>query len=362
MYFLSFLFCLVLAQTYACTTDLDCQLNGVCKAGTCGCDAPWTGPECGQLIYSPDSGGKTQDVRGKDLYPINDTNHNTWNGPIVGPVDDLYYMYLPLYPAGDLYHPTDVLLGTAPDYYGPWTYTPLKDVLVDINPGAMAYNDPKTDKPVYTLWLRTNLYSSASPAGPFTIIDSNLPKDCSINASPIYYKGLFYCTGSKGVAIWTTPELGQTWTNYANITKITGGEDPFLWVDTRDNWHMLYHAAGGGLTTNCGNGSVAQHYYSQDEGKTWTTQPDIHPYAPIIQWADGEQAYNTLERPHVYFDENGVMIYLTVAADLGRGGEGCAEKPNPCDPRGELRNNCPCSECKYMDHAGTVLIALGSEN
>lgn len=52
------LFCafLLLASTEArsCTSDLDCQLNGVCSAkGACQCDAAWSAPDCGQLRLYP---------------------------------------------------------------------------------------------------------------------------------------------------------------------------------------------------------------------------------------------------------------------------------------------------------------------
>jgi hypothetical protein len=36
-----------------CVTDLDCSLNGVCKGGSCLCDAAWTGPCCTALNLLP---------------------------------------------------------------------------------------------------------------------------------------------------------------------------------------------------------------------------------------------------------------------------------------------------------------------
>ena len=124
------------AADTACTTDLNCSLNGVCSDGSCLCDAPWAGRQCGLLRFA-----KASPAAGRDLYPINDTAHNSWNGPMIGPIDGTYHMYLPLYPAGLLYHPTAMLHGTAPDRFGPWTWTNLTGVEVSFNPGALVYGE-----------------------------------------------------------------------------------------------------------------------------------------------------------------------------------------------------------------------------
>ena len=41
------------AWTSQCTTDEDCQLNGLCQASVCNCFAPWSGPSCGILDQLP---------------------------------------------------------------------------------------------------------------------------------------------------------------------------------------------------------------------------------------------------------------------------------------------------------------------
>ena len=43
----------VLAAVSGCTSDLDCQLNGVCEQAKCRCDAAWTGDDCGTLQLKP---------------------------------------------------------------------------------------------------------------------------------------------------------------------------------------------------------------------------------------------------------------------------------------------------------------------
>jgi hypothetical protein len=78
------------AEVSSCTTDLGCSLNGVCSAGACVCDKPWQGASCGVLRYKPTA------KAGHDLFAIN-RSHNTWNGPIVGPVEGKYHLFDPLY-------------------------------------------------------------------------------------------------------------------------------------------------------------------------------------------------------------------------------------------------------------------------
>ena len=340
-----------------CASDLDCSLNGVCTAGACTCDAPWTGPRCGLLAFSAAS-----PAAGRDLYPINDTQHNTWNGPIVGPVDGIYHMYLPLYPRGLLYHPTQLLHGTAPALYGPWAWQNLTGVQAGINPGALVFNDTKTGKSVYSLWVSGVVYVADAPGGPFTVAPGSNATGCTINASPLFHGGAFYCTGQKGAAVMTAPQLGGPWTVYAEIgaAKPSGTEDPFLWVDARGNWHALYHAANASQLTHCGSSRVSAHVFSADDGRTWheLASPSVEPYKPMVTWTDGVKMYATVERPHAYFYAgSGRMTHLGLAADLVTGDEGCALAPN-CHPKRQ-QGHCPCCNCKYLDHAGTILVALG---
>ena len=55
----------------ACSTDLDCSLNGACTAGACECAAPWHGPGCELLRFRPSSF-----PQGYGMAP----NLTTWGG------------------------------------------------------------------------------------------------------------------------------------------------------------------------------------------------------------------------------------------------------------------------------------------
>ena len=367
-----------------CTIPSDCSLNGVCAAGACVCDPPWSGSHCGVLAFAAQS-----PAAGKDLANTRrDLEHNTWNGPMV--VDSgTYHMYVPLYPAGELYHPVSVLHGTAPARFGPWTWGNLTAVEVSINPGALQYVDPADGRTMrYTLWVSKpdggtlgKVYTSTSAGGPFVEIPNSNSTGCSINPSPLMVDGAFYCTGQKGDTLMTANRIEGPWTEHASIPH--RGEDPFIWVDARKNWHALFHTSGNPAPTgtHCGNSTVASHVFSADNGKTWSAlnvTPTVEPYKPSVVWegegdedgnGDGHagqlQTYATMERPHLYFDgapgtTTGRATHLGVASTLNIGDEGCPDAvKGPKFPGSKCRRApCPCQACKYVAHAGTLLIAL----
>jgi len=361
---------LLIARTSAaaCTSDLDCALNGVCNTadGTCTCDVPWTGPRCESLTFAQ---ADKQPTAGKDLYPASDTFFNTWNGPMLGPINGSYHMYMVLYPVKGkpLYDPTYIAHGTAPSRLGPWVWKNLTSVDVNrsfgFNPGALTSVDPATGKPIYSLWVSGALWRADDPAGPFKNVTA-LPDACHVNPSPLFVDGVYYCAGSHGGTIMKAPALEGPWTEHTE-TMAHLGEDGFLYVDARSNWHALFHASNGSQLTHCSTSRVASHAFSADGGKTWnwTTPSGLlggpissEPYKPVVHWADGTQVYSTMERPHAYLDATGRMTHLGVAAPLNVGDEGCKEVPN-CFP-GRDQGHCPCVNCKYTSHAGSLLITL----
>ena len=249
-----------------------------------------------------------------------------------------YHMYVPLYPAGLLYHPVSLLHGTAPKRYGPWTWRNETGVEVSFNPGGLAYRDtrdPANPTTKYTLWVTKPdgaqlgaVYSAGSAAGPWVMIPNSNSTGCYINPSPLFHDGAFYCTGQKGETLMTAADIGGPWSDYATIPH--RGEDPFLWVDRRGNWHAIFHTSGdaNAFGTNCSHSQVVSHVFSDNNGRNWTALNDtsVQPYKPVVQWDDQAtpQSYATMERPHLYFDpKTGDMTHLGVAAPLNIGDEGC---------------------------------------
>lgn len=140
------------------------SLNGACTSGSCLCDKPWSGPSCGVLKYAP-----TTLISGKDLFPIN-RSHNTWNGPIVGPVDGIYHLYVPLYGnftgIKSLFRVEYIMHGIADKITGPFRWNQRENIPGGINPAFLTYNDSATGKTKYTLW-DGGVRSSDSPDGPW---------------------------------------------------------------------------------------------------------------------------------------------------------------------------------------------------
>ena len=107
---------------------------------------------------------------------------------------------------------------------------------------------------------------------------------------------------------------------------------------------------------HCGNSTLSAHSFSPD-GKNWyILQPYVEPYWHTVHFDDGtSHTYTTLERPNLHFDASGRLTHINLAADLVTGDEGCASRVHNCPAR---RPNCACTNCKYGDHAGTLIIAL----
>ena len=352
----------------ACTDDFGCSLNGVCAAGACACEAPWTGAQCGAIAFAAAS-----PAAGRDIYDAYDTAHNTWNGPIVGPIagDSGYHAFVPLYdyrgPGGgtsNLYHPVSLMHGSAPTLYGPWRWENVSGAdnpqnVTGFNPGFLTFND-STGNTVYSLWIEGSpegvVYTSTSPGGPWAAVPgSSNTTACNINPVALRHNGSFYCTGGKGTTIMTAPAIGGPWAVHGEIGAVHPGEDPHLWIDARGGWHMLYHAANHSQLTNCGSSRTAAHIFSGD-GKVWRAlEHPVEPYKPRVVWTDGEQTYTSFERPTPFFDDAGRMTHLGLAGELTIGDEGCSASPIKC---GKHQGACPCSECKYQGHTGTLLVEL----
>ena len=80
-----------------------------------------------------------------------------------------------------------------------------------------------------------------------------------------------------------------------------------------------------------------------------------------VAYADGSShAYSTLERPNIHFNAAGQMTHINLAANMMTQNAGCASRTTDC-PAAHGPNDCACTNCKYADHAGTIIIALDYE-
>ena len=153
-------------------------------------------------------------------------------------------------------------------------------------------------------------------------------------------------------------ESGARWETFASISHAglpTNDqyhvEDPFMWVDKRGNWHIINHAYANLEYRNCGTSVVSAHFFSAD-GANWTFSPQ--PYGHTVKYDDGtSHTYTTLERPNLHFDHTGQLTHINLAADLVTGDEGCANRTKHAH-----FGHTPCDNCKWDDHAGTIVVAL----
>jgi len=106
--------------------------------------------------------------------------------------------------------------------------------------------------------------------------------------------------------------------------------------------------------SQCGSSTLSAHVFSED-GKTWKMlEPNVEPYTHTVQYADGtSHTYTTLERPNCHFNAHGTMTHINLAADMMTQDARCADYAT-CNRGGQ----CACTNCKYADHAGTIIIAL----
>jgi hypothetical protein len=303
-----------------CAGPLDCSLNGLCVAGACVCDSPWSGHACTELSFA------VTPISGKSLYDLSDPR-NTWNGPIV--VDEVgkFHMFAPLYVEGSLGKVIDILHGVASVVTGPydWHSQPSLNLSCE-NPAALVFPDPSTGALTYSLWVCGDVLTASSPSGTF-VKSGSYPGG---NPAPVFHNGAFYLTNQKTTQIFVAPALGAAWTIFGNIsdsnlpTDDYHVEDPFLWVDHRGNWHIINHAYSNMQFTSCGSSYVSAHWFSED-GKNWHWSDQ--PYTHTVFYDDGSNhTYTTLERPNLHFNAAGVITHINLAADMIVGDEGCENR------------------------------------
>jgi hypothetical protein len=360
-----------------CKTDLDCSLNGKCamrgeSTATCACFTPWKGPRCGVLAYA------VTPTLARDLYPFNNTGAatqpttslNTWSGQVVKDASDgTYHFFNPIYERGSLFKVSAIMHGVASFPIGPYDWFTKPHLAGRNNPAALAFKDPNDgNKTKYTLWDRT-LRIAESLDGPWESLGNN---GAGANAAPVFHDGKWYVTNQHTEQVWTAPALAKNmkWKPFAtiNVSNVlpmgVKVEDPFMFVDPPSRgggWHIINHAYNPNELDKCASSIVSTHTFSPD-GKAWhmLSDPHVEPYSHTVQYDDGtSHTYATLERPSLIFNDDGVPIYLNLAADMVTGDAGCKERTNAsmfC--KAATAEGCACVNCKYGDHAGSTMIKL----
>lgn len=349
-------------HAFACTTDADCSLNGVCqqKNSTCLCDAGWTASDCGVIDFRPATRYTGYNRTAEGI--------SSWGSTIVqDPADSkLFHLFMAQFADGcnlDYWTPysTVVKATSTSGPEGPYQFD--KEIV-----GTFAHNPS-------VIWSEADgLYLLIHIGCPVEI-----PDTCT--STPAFSCGPGNTNnGESGISAWSSPDL-KSWTFHGQImpgntngtwdsdttnpsafplwsaknhtheilmayrgcvwncdegleqigvavaSNFTGPyvrahdypifpentEDPFVWRDKRGNFHMLVHSleSGGGF----GSGpKVGRHAYATGWDSTWTFNNDTLAYSTYVEFTDGTATnFSRRERPQLYFSKDGEMtpLFLT---------------------------------------------------
>eukprot|EP01043_Picozoa_sp_COSAG02_P017945 COSAG02_NODE_825_length_16730_cov_58.738260_9_plen_488_part_00 len=325
-----------------CSSDLDCSLNGRCEEATkkCACYPPWIGHSCGLLSFKPSP--RAPAYQGL----IYEGAGHSWGGSVVEH-NETYHMYAGDFYAGLNHHHllNRIDYATSPTLEGPYT---IQQVLVDAQGVQTVKQTYPNGTARYVMFQSPGpIHVADNPAGPFVAIKSDGFHGAS-EPAPMLYKGRWYTTTANGPGpIVSAPSLEGPWTEFANpgagINWRGFGvtiEDPYLYVDAQQHWHLLYHAYNFKSTTDCDSGAISLHAFSTD-GKNWTTLSEyVQPYSSKIMYEDGSShVFSTVERPKMFFDSAGHMTHLFNAAF----------DPSECHPTA-------CVSCKWNGTLGPLRV------
>eukprot|EP01065_Artemidia_motanka_P027846 TRINITY_DN33041_c0_g1_i1.p1 TRINITY_DN33041_c0_g1~~TRINITY_DN33041_c0_g1_i1.p1 ORF type:complete len:358 (+),score=102.20 TRINITY_DN33041_c0_g1_i1:54-1127(+) len=335
----------------ACSTDHDCSLNGVCSSGSCKCDEPWHGIDCGMLETRPAAPG--------GMYGYS-PNVSSWGGNVVRGDDGMHHLYVAEMKYGGLKgwaHSSECVHATSANVSGPYV---KQDVAVGPwchNP--MAIRDPSGEYVMFHIGEGSGVPRSAflhhakGPGGPWEKYEGTPPK-CN-NPAPAYHPNgtLFLVCNNFGL----THADGWNASNWAPVRSIPspGGdperhwEDAFLWFDRRGSWHLVYHVyclqpyASG---KECYSG----HAFSHD-GFDWTFS-GTEPFNGTVQFTDGTAAtFSTRERPKMIFAASDAARTKPIGVITGVSSQ-------PVSPACDSCYDHTCSQCKITsgrDWTYTVL-------
>jgi len=343
-------FCLLLYHDVqiasSCTTDDDCQLNGVCIKHTCVCDDEWHSENCGQLSV------------GIGTFAYSPPNTSAWGGgpPVYDPLKKEWVLFVTemanhcglsvwrtqsqivkavaTNPKGPYSHDKVVIptqahnpfYAQAPDgthliyHIGdgdnpPSPTNPFINCSNGTTPATQYTNSHIASNseslPIYS--QQPHIHYSKSLDGPFRQVNISLPPGHSVlwgadNPAPFIFDNgtvLMLTRKYNGTAhkmhiephdtIWLVraPSFKGPYELVLNrpifVNESFNEEDPFLWMDHRGHFHALFHFTRG-------------HAWSQD-GVNWSWGGGKAAWTTQIRMADGEvQALKDTERPRLWIN------------------------------------------------------------
>ena len=331
----------------SCSSRADCSYNGACTdGGVCECYPQWMGKYCGQLnlvATDADAGLQSHDAGGRV---------SSWGGSVVRGEDGLFHMF-----AAEMTNNCGIVVwmsnslirhAVSASPHGPYNASDVTSAVWGHEPTAA-----RAPTGEFVLWFTAN-FDTIPCAGvecaPCDDGDSIIAGDaclpdtqCTTTADLLTY--MIYADSPYGP--WSAPQpvpsaSGESWdTNLAPILFADGslfglgrppyvwraadwrntstytvteaddgtiqGEDPFVYVDPRDEdgvLHALSHA--GGWDPSGG------HAWSTDSGATWSRHDDVNAYGSLLLRSDGSSvSLSRRERPHLVMDSDGTPVALT---------------------------------------------------
>lgn len=339
-----------------CTSDDECNLNGLCRNGRCKCFAPWVGETCGVLDELPAPRAAAFGLNCGMNCSGPSPHTASWGGNVVF-TNGTYHMFVsPLTQECGLLHwmtNMDVVHAVADSPLGPFAPQGIALPPFSTNPHAIVDShgdwwlfhigngDNRTEQvhcqpnrsatdhtsfrhapppPPPTPSPQQPVHKARGPGGPWTAQPSPScnnpgPAIARLGASKREVRLICSSCASGDLCVHRSAQgFGGPWEKpvaVATADKRRGArwEDPFLWQDLRGHWHVIAHVFASehcgtsdpkSVTPSCN--PVSGHLFSRDGLTNWTTS-DVEPYSFVVKYDDGTSGLlATRERPKLFFD------------------------------------------------------------
>ena len=193
----------------------------------------------------------------------------------------------------------------------------------------------------------STIHVAKTLAGPFTPLSPNTLGSCNNPAPWVHRNGTIFIV--CGGELKRAENISGPWQHVSSFSTNGGPkgayEDPYLYIDARDRFHLIYHVYESVPAYTCVNSTVSAHVYSPD-GFTWHAHP-VSPYGTQVLLSTGETiTVSTRERPKLFFDHTGRMTHLF------NGVSSATACPPPNGPA------TGCVDCKYEAWDYTLVAPL----
>ncbi|KAK8872489.1 hypothetical protein PGQ11_003003 [Apiospora arundinis] len=340
-------FLALVSAAYACKTDDECSLNGICTpCGTCDCDPGWTSPDCGKLDLQPATrwtGYNHTNITLPDHYSTKGGN-SSWGGQIVRDRHDksLFHLVASQFArgcglAGWRPFSTVIRAESRTGPAGPYRYAQELFGTFHHNP-TVVWSPADQKYLLYSIGIDTvtptrcasykwsnNISVSSAPdvRGPWTpprlVVNGTNPAPwpvwgeeessgpqiaLAVEDNKIFMADDGWNDGVYKLAKtmpWNTSDYSDHWT-----------EDPFLWRDKRGNWHILCHWMIDIAVHGVKYPRVGGHLFSRNLTGDWTFKLQ-EVYNTTVHFIDGGRTdYYRRERPKLFFSDDGLLrpLYL----------------------------------------------------